>query len=99
MGKTAVVENRTTALAAGDVTFAVTDPTNFKTLKMDGGANSQLKLMRQNYAEDGWEPVMEDGAEVWLTHKRRTATLTEIGTYTVAGAIAGTVTLWTEDIT
>lgn len=99
MAKAAVAENRTTALVAGDVTFTITDPTVFKTLKMDGGANSLLRLLRQNYAASGWEPVLEDGADIYLSARRRTVTPAEVGVYSVEGPVAGTITLWTEDIT
>jgi hypothetical protein len=96
--KTSIAAGISGAIAAGTHTFAVSDPTSFKTLKMDGGANSLLKLLRQNYAADGWEPVMEGGVEVFLSNKRRTATPNEVGTYSVQGNIAGSVTLWTEEV-
>jgi hypothetical protein len=96
--KTTIVANRTTNLAAGDYTFDVTDPTSFKTLKMDGGSESLLSLVRQNRGGDGWEPVFSDGRQVHLHRANRTATPSEVGTYSVEGAVAGSITLWTEEI-
>lgn len=98
MSKTAVAENVYGSIAAGDYVFSVTDPTSFKTLKMDGGENSLLALMRQNYAEDGWEPVFNGGAQVLLHNTNRTVTIAEVGTYSLQGEVAGTITIWTEEI-
>lgn len=100
MAKTLIVANRTTDLAAGGFTFDITDPTNFKTLKMDRGRECRVQIVRETYDQEDWEPVLDkNGDEIWLDRKRRTATLTEIGTYSLRGAVAGTPTFWTQDNT
>jgi len=89
----------TGTVAAGDVTFDITDPADCKSLKIDGlTSGDSLNVVRRNYAEDGWEQVTDEGRSVQLNHGRRTAPLNEVGTYSVEGWLAGTRTLWTEAI-
>ena len=97
--KASIAARITGTIAAGTYTFNVTDPSNALTLKVDGLiAGSSLSLLRQNYAGNGWELVMDNGIPVVLNTLRRTATPREVGTYTVAGTVAAAVALWSEAI-
>lgn len=100
MGKSSVAANVSGQVDRGDFTFQITDPTLFKTFKMDGGGpNTALQLMRENYGGDDYEPVTMGGRKVQLNDFNRTVTVAELGVYTLEGSIDGTVSrFWTEDI-
>lgn len=98
MSKTPVVENRTTDLVRGNVTFAVTDPTAFKCLKVDRIGDNTLKVLRHNYEGNAWEEVYSEERQVILHRRNPTCKLTDVGTYTVEGAISGDITIWTEEV-
>ena len=100
MGKISVAANISGQVDRGDFTFQITDPTLFKTFKMDGGGpGTELYLMRQNYDEDDYEPVTMGGRMVVLDDFHRTVTPAELGIYTLEGIVVGTVSrFWTEDM-
>lgn len=100
MAKESVAANVSGQVDRGDFTFEVTDPTLFKTFKMDGGGpGTELYLLRQNYAGDDYESVTMGGRRVVLDDFNRTVTPAEVGIYTLEGIVGGTVLdFWTEDI-
>lgn len=86
-------------IVRGDQTVEITDPTLYKTIKIDGlQAGDALNLLRQNYAGDGYEPVTMLGRHIQLNAGNRTATPVEIGIYSLEGYVTGPVKVWTEEM-
>lgn len=99
MGKTLIEAAAVGDIAAGAFTFTVTDPTLYKTAKIDGlQPGDAVNLLRGNYAGNGWEIVTNEGKQVQFNHLHQTATPLEVGTYSFEGNVQEAVTIWTEEI-
>jgi len=97
--KAAVAEAISGSIAAGAYTFEISDPTTYKTVKIDGlQSGDKFDLVRENFGADGWEPSTDGRGNIQLNTDRRTATPLEIGVYSVVGSSAGDVTIWTEEM-
>jgi len=103
--KTALFAAQTGVIAAGATygadtnSFEITDPTLFKCVKIEGlGHDDHIRLMRQNYAADGWEYVTDGTGIVQLNRHLTSVCPVEPGTYALDGEITSdAATAYTEE--
>lgn len=103
MAKTLLFTATATTLTpgSGGNTFTITDPSLFKSLRLEFSLRSDKAYLQvQNYSADGWIDYLDNnGDPVRLDAKDRDMVMpSEVGTYALRGTIAGTLKAWTNEI-